>query len=88
MIITAFLNILAFILQLIISVFPNGGGLPQEVHNGAILVGGYFGTFDSLLPIATLLSVLTILIGVELLIWGFRTFKWLISHLPMIGGRG
>jgi len=88
MIITAFINILVYLMETAISLFPFGEGLPVEVHESATYIGSYAKTFDAILPINTLFTVLTILITVELIILTFKSFKWLISHIPFIGGRG
>jgi len=72
----------------LIQVFPVSQGFPEEAHGAASYIGSFFGMFDPLIPMGTLLTVLTLVFGVEIAIFGFRTLKWLISHLPLIGGKG
>jgi len=88
MITTAFFTILNYILSLIVGLFPTGNGFPQSVHDSASLIGGYVGILDPIFPIDTLYQIILIIIGIEIAIFGFKTFKWLLSHVPFIGGRG
>lgn len=88
MIIDAFLSILTFFLDLMVNVFPTGNGFPQDVHTSAQYIGGYARALDPLIPFDTLGQVILLLITVELAILGFKTFRWLLSHVPFIGGRG
>jgi len=88
MIVDAFLSLLTYILTLVISIFPNGNGLPDEVMTASTVIGGYAHTFDALLPIDTLFTVLTLTISVQLAIGAFNALRWIVSYIPLIGGRG
>lgn len=88
MITTAFISILNFFLGTIVYVFPVGSGFPQIVHDSASLVGGYVGILDPIFPIDTLYQIILLLIGIEVAIFSFKTLKWLLSHIPFVGGRG
>jgi len=88
MIITAFIEILNYILTTLVSVLPSGSGFPEEVHSSATLLGGYARTLDPLLPFDTLFTIITLVVIVEIALLTFRTFKWLLSHVPFIGGNG
>jgi len=88
MIISAFLLIINYFIQLIVSVFPVGNGYPQQVHEAASTLGGYVGILNPIFPIDTLYQILLIVISIEIAILGFKSFKWLMSHLPFVGGRG
>jgi len=44
--------------------------------------------FDPLVPISTLLTTVGLVISVEVIILGFRTLKWILSHVPLVGGKG
>lgn len=76
------------LVSLIIAIFPTGGTFPSAVHTATTALGGYLHILDPLVPISTLLSCLTLIFTVELAIFGFKTFKWVASHIPFIGGRG
>jgi len=88
MITTAFLSTLNFFFGLIVSVFPEGDGFPQLVHTAAQQVGGYVGILDPIFPIDTLYQIIVLVIVIEIAILSFKSFKWIISHLPFVGGRG
>lgn len=88
MITDVFLKIVHFLLQLISQLFPSGIGFPEAVHTAAETIGGYARTLDPVLPFDTLYTVLVLTITVEIAVFTFRGFRWMISHLPLIGGRG
>jgi len=83
-----FFNVVYWFASEIIGLFPVSTGLPAAAHTAASQIGGYFGMFSHLIPIGTLLTVLTLVFTVEIGVFGFRTLKWVISHLPFIGGKG
>lgn len=88
MIPNAFINLAYFLVTSIIGVFPTGSGFPASIHTGAIYIGGYLGMIDALVPIYALVPVMALLFGFEIAVFGFKTLKWIISHIPFIGGRG
>jgi len=88
MIFTELLKLPYYFLSFFISLLPASEGFPPEVMQGASFLGSQIGIFEPILPIATLSIVLTILIGAEIGIWSFKTFKWVFSHIPVIGGKG
>jgi len=75
-------------LQFLISIFPVGTGFPADFHTAMSALGGYLHILDPIVPINILLSCLLLLFTVEIAIFGFRTLKWLISHIPFLGGKG
>jgi len=88
MITTAFIDFGYFLLNGIISLFPSSVGFPQAAHDAMAGLGGYVGIWTPILPMATLLTVITLVFSVEIGIFGFKTGKWVISHIPWIGGKG
>jgi len=88
MITAAFLSIAYSLLSWLINLLPAGGTFPAEVHSAAVGLGGYLGILSPIAPISTLSTVLLLIISVELTIFGFRTFRWVVSHIPFIGGKG
>jgi len=85
MITTALINIANVIINAIISVFPTSTGFPAEVTTAFTYFGGYVGMLDPLIPVATLGTVVGIIIAVELIIFSFRSITWMFSKLPVIG---
>jgi len=88
MISDAFLSIATYVLGFLALVFPEGSGFPTEVHSSASVIGGYARTLDPVLPFDTLATVLLLLVAVELAVLSFRAIRWMVSHIPFIGGRG
>lgn len=77
-----------FILDFIISLFPISTGFPTDVTNSVNYLGGIVGIFSPLVPLGTLATVLTLYVSIDLIIFSFKTFKWLFSFIPFIGGKG
>lgn len=88
MIITGIINMAYGVLAWLIGILPASAGIPAEAHSAAISVGGYLGVFSPILPIATLLTTITLVYSVEIGIFTFKSIKWIISHIPWVGGRG
>lgn len=88
MIVDALISVAVFLLSGIVGLFPQSTGLPAEVHNAFAFFGGYLSMLDPLVPIATLGTCVSILLSVELLLFGFKILRWIISHVPFVGGKG
>lgn len=86
--ITFLLDIIYNFLQFIINLFPDGSGFPSGFHTAATTAGGYLKMIDELVPLSTLKTVLLLVFSVEIVIFTFKTLKWLLSHIPYIGGKG
>ncbi len=80
----ALYNFLAFLINL----FPEGTGFPAEVHEAFSTLGGYFGIMDVFVPLDIVLWCLITIFSAEIAIFGFKTMKWVISHIPLLGGKG
>jgi len=87
MITTAFINIAFFIIDGVISLFPVGGAFPQAVHDAVTSIGGYAGILSPLVPLPTLATCVGIVFTVEITIFGYKSLKSFLSHIPFIGGR-
>jgi hypothetical protein len=87
MIFTAFVYLASFILGLIVGILPTSTGFPSEVQSAFDTMAGYVQILNTLLPIGTLATVLTLLVATDIIIFGFKTLKWLFSYIPFIGGR-
>lgn len=86
--VTILLNGLYGFLTFLIGLFPTGTGFPTAFHTAVTNLGGYLHILDPLVPISTLLTCLTLVFTVEIAIFGFKTFKWIFGHVPLIGGKG
>jgi len=88
MITSGFIYLSAYLLGLLLSVFPLSTGLPTQFTEALNYIAGYVGILDPLVPIDTLGTTVGLILAYELLIFAFRGFRWVISHVPLIGGRG
>jgi len=84
MITTAIINFAYYVISSIISLFPVSTGFPSEVHSALAGLGGYLGIVSPLLPVATLLTCITLVFSVEISVFGFHTFKWIIGHVSQV----
>lgn len=87
MITALFLLVFSF-LSFLIGLFPTGGGFPSEIHSAVGTLGGYVGLMDVFIPVSVIAWCLTFIFGIEIAIFGFKTVKWLVGHLPFLGGHG
>jgi len=87
MITTQLINFANYTIGVILSWLPDWGGFPSEVSDAFSLIGSYMGLLDPLIPIAAIAVCVGIIFMVELGIFGFRSGKWIISHVPFVGGR-
>jgi len=88
MIFSGFVYLASYILSLLLLILPTSTGFPTDVQSAFNTFAGYVQILNTLLPISTLATVLAVLVATDLAVFGFKTFKWLISHIPLVGGRG
>jgi len=86
MITTAFIDLAYYLIAQLILFLPGGGGFPTGVHTAAAYFGGYVGVLNQLFPVDTLLTVVTLIFTIEIGLWGFRSIRWILTHVPFIGG--
>jgi len=60
---------LSFI-QSLISFLPEGGTFPQELHDSAVILGGYLATVNAFLPVDTAIACFTLVYSVTIASWG------------------
>jgi len=72
------------LIQAIISIFPTGTGFPSTVHDAFTTLGNYTGILDVFVPLSTLLFCLTLVFGVEIWLFSFKTIKYIISYIPFV----
>jgi hypothetical protein len=88
MIIQAFIDLAYTIINGIIRLFPVSSGFPPAIEESATLIGGYVGIFSPIISASALAAALALVFSVEIGVFGFKTFKWVLSHIPVFGGRG
>jgi len=82
------ISIVVWFAQGLINALPSSTGFDQGVYTAFASLGGYTDIFSPIVPWATLAIVVGIVFTTELGIFAFKTLKWIISHLPFIGGHG
>lgn len=87
MIVSGFIYLGSFIAGLILQVFPNSSGIPQEGLNAIAIFSGYVGMFNPIIPIPTMLTIIGLVIAFEILIFGFETIRFILSYIPFINGK-
>jgi len=88
MITDAFVSVALYIINLILSIFPNSSGFPAAFDTAINQISGYVGIFSPIFPIVTMATILGLIITFEIAIFGFNALKWIFSHVPLIGGKG
>lgn len=88
MIITSIILIAYNLLHWLIGILPNSSGFSQQAHEAMVYLGSKFGIFSPILPMSTIATLVTLVFSVEVAIFSFKGVKWVISHIPQIGGRG
>lgn len=88
MIITGIINLAYSIISWLVSLFPHSTGFPDTVHTALSGLGGYLHILDPIIPTDTLITTVGLLFTLEISIFVFKGIKWLISHIPWIGGKG
>lgn len=88
MITNAFIDFAYFLINGIINFIPHSEGFPQAFHDAMSGLGGYVDIWSPVVPMSVLLTCITLVFSVEIGVFGFKTVKWVISHIPWIGGKG
>jgi len=88
MITTAIIQLAYSLISWLINIFPASTGFPAAATTAFSSLGGYIGVWDPILPIATLATCVSLVFALEIGIFGFKTLKWIFSHIPYIGGKG
>jgi len=72
----------------ILSVFPDGSGFPSTFTDAVTTFSGYLAILNPIFPYETLLQIIQLVIAYQLIVLAWRGTRWLVSHLPFIGGNG
>lgn len=86
MITTLLLYILLSILKFLILPFTllADASLPDAFTNAMITASTYISAFNDFLPVATLLTILGLVLTIEVFINGFKLVNWAIKKIPTI----
>jgi len=58
---------------------PDGGRLPDGVHEAAIYFGNDLGKVNFIVPVDVLVSCLVIIISLKITMYGFHVVMWIYS---------
>lgn len=79
------LSIPAFLISTLLGVLPQGQSIPTDYINAVYMIWSDINAFSFIVPVSTLLSVLTAALVFHLSIFGFKAFHWIITKIPFIG---
>ncbi len=86
MIITAFLNLLYFVITLII--FPitllGDVSFPEGFSSAIATASSYLSSLNDILPIDTMLTIFGISLSIELFYLTYKSIMWVIKKIPTI----
>lgn len=88
MITDIFISLGGYIVGFLIDLLPTSTGFPSAVITASQSIGEHVGMLNPIIPIGTLASVLALILTVEGVIFAFKTAKWVVGYLPVIGGKG
>ena len=86
MILEALIIVVLLVINLIFSVFPTITP-PEAIATAFTTATTSLWTLNAFIPIPTIVSAVSILMLTELTILQFKFWKWVVSHIPFIGGR-
>jgi len=67
------------LLENIISLLPNGGTLPQPVHDAAIGLGSYLSTLSFVFPVYDLILIISVIVSLRLAYFALSIFRSIVS---------
>lgn len=88
MISNIFIKLAYILLSTILNLLPVSSGFSADVTSAATHFGSYFGMFSPIIPIGTLGIAVSVAFSVEIAIFGWKTLKSIVSHIPQFGGAG
>jgi len=88
MITTALIKMSDYILSIIFGFLPASSGFSSEFTTAFTQIGGYMILIDTIVPLAVLAQCLTLVIAFELIVFSFKGLRFLVSYMPIFGGRG
>jgi len=68
-------------------IWGNTSLFSAEVHSAALTLGENFGLIDFIVPTTTLALAVGAVYSIDIAMWTWRTIRWIMTHIPFIGGR-
>ena len=88
MITTAFLILATYVISIIFSVFPGSSGFSSTIVDSFASVGSYITLINTIVNMSVLASAVALVFSVEIAIFSFKAIRSLITHVPLVGGKG
>jgi len=85
MISTAFVYLAYYLLTILLTVFPSSTGFPPEIATAVTQVGGYTAIINAVFPLDVLSDVVIAVITFELIIFAFKTIRFVFGYVPLVG---
>lgn len=83
-----FIAVASFIINFVVNIFPISQGYPIEYTNAVTTLGGYIHLLDPIVNWGWLATDVAIVYASEISIFALKNLKWLLSHIPLFGGKG
>ena len=84
MIFTIPLTLVYLLLLGLISVLPVSSGLPDIISSSFAYLWGFLWNLDFVVPVSTLISLLSLTLGFELAIFTWDAVHWILRKIPML----
>lgn len=88
MITSAFLDFSAYLLSLLLAIFPTSTGFSATFTSAFSTVGGYTAIINTLMPLDVLATLLLYMISFELIVFAWKGLRFLLGYVPAVGGKG
>lgn len=84
MITDALINIITSLIGVLIDILPNSVGLPEGAQVAFTTMMGFMYTFDFILPISTIITILGIAMAFHASMFAFKGITWLLQKFPLV----
>jgi len=76
-----------FLIAGMLAALPESSGLPAIIQTSFEYVFGFLYAFDFIMPVSTLLLILTISLAFEVAVQVWHGIHWIIQKIPMLNMR-
>lgn len=88
MIVDAFIYLAGSIILLLVQIFPKESTLGLDFSGAFDYAGQYVTFLNGIAPLDTMMQCLTLIISIEITVLLFKAIKWMVSYIPIVGGKG
>lgn len=69
------------ILYFLIAFLPNGNYIAPEIETAVNTLAGLLGQLNTIVPVDTIIIVLTLTLSINIAIWLFKIGEWILSKV-------